>query len=555
MTDYNPYNNIPVGVGDKLGMSIVVSTKPTFGMFTSNTTVIENVTDPPSEDAMRLPEQYVGLVGRLDFPLMDDGKSLCFVGPDGSGRRSLSIAIATVNGRAHKVISYNSFHDKYVGETERRINDTIATNKRAGILTIFTDIPKPTNDGALSSIVNNVINALKKHNKGDVWVVDSEFRITTFQRIDLSHGTLQQLMDWSFYYFRDPTIGIELSHLRLLPVHFTGISPRLERQRILERIYAKLLSNDLVKRDGELTVRDWHTLLSSRLGQLRECVRKRVWEARNGPGYLFHGAPGSGKTHTYHVLIGGASVRHGTSVGAMEEAKQLYQIYGLEAPLYIVLLDEFEQLVSETHPDSMRDRILGIFGSERDSPRNLIVIATTNKPLERISAAVWRRQRLEPIELTYATPEEMEIYAPGFPYMEKIQFVSIVELSKVRVEERVPLFLRSLDLPYIERSKTDDEIRQLIPEDFIDKALKIRQTTRDGCTGVYVIDVRQRGLLAQCFDVIKEGYECITRLRAYRLIEQQPLCLVVIRQEEIPTVDYIPRNCCVVAVKVQLLEL
>ncbi len=537
-------------MGDVVSMSKVVDVIPPFSVFGRNTTVVENVDMPPNYDNCVLPTTYVGLIGRLSQTLTYDGKRLCIVGPEGSGRKSFAIAIAELNNKKHRLVSYTEFHDKYVGETESKINKTLAKNRSEGYISIFTDIPHAHGDGVLTSIVQNVLRKLETTK--DVWVIDTECRLQSFQRIDLSFGSPEQLMDWAIYYFQDPTIGLELSRLRILPSHMAGIPKHYSRSQILETIYSKLLSNELVKREGELTIDDWEPLLDSKLSQMRKCVRQSIWDGRNAPGYLFHGAPGSGKTHAYHTLVSGTRVRRGESVESMEEAKKLYRVYGNKAPLYIVLLDEFERLVSETHPESMRHRILAIFGTERDTPPNLKVIATTNTGLDRISPAVWRSQRLVPIEMTFVTPEEMEQYAPGIPFMDKIQFVSIIELSKVPHEERVAKFLTSLDLPIPSRVLTDDDVRRMIPESFVDKAIKLREKTREGCDRVYVVDVRQKGLLKDCFDVVREGLDCINRLRVYRLLDIKPLCLVIIKQEEIPLVDYIPPCCCIIAVEVMV---
>ena len=548
--DYSILNGRIINVGDVVSATSVVDVIPPFSVFSGNTTVVVNVDMSPNYDNCILPVAYIGLIGRIKQTLTYDGKKLCIVGPEGSGRKSFAIAIAELNNKRYRLVSYTEFHDKYVGETESKISKTLSKNRSEGYLSIFTDIPQSNGDGALASIVQNVLRKLETTK--DVWVIDTEYRLQSYQRIDLSFGSPEQLIDWSIYYFQDPTIGLELSRLRILPSHMAGIPKHFTRNQILETIYSKLLSNELVKREGELTIDDWEDLLECKLSQMRKCVRRAIWDGRNAPGYLFHGAPGSGKTHAYHTLVSGTRVRRGESVESMEEAKKLYRVYGNKAPLYIVLLDEFERLVSETHPDSMRHRILAIFGTERDTPPNLKVIATTNTGLDRISPAIWRSQRLVPVEMTFVTPEEMEQYAPGIPFMEKIQFVSIIELSKVPNEERVAKFLSSLDLPIPTRVLTDDDVRSSIPESFVDKAIKLRDQICKGCDRVYIVDVRQKGLLKECFDVVREGLDSINRLRVYRLLDIRPLCLVIIKQDEIPLVDYIPPYCCIVAVEVMV---
>lgn len=516
---------------------------------------------PSAQISFTLPDKYVGLIGRHRYAATDIRKGLVFCGPDGSGRRSLATAIAALHGLGVVIINFAKFVTKWVGETETTMLKAIQSNTDAGKVTLLVGMPEDAGE-TTTAIVNSVYTSI--NDKLFVWPIlqSKPSKLSSYNVINLGYGTHDEVRDWCRWYFRDEHLASQLTKLRILPSLLSGI--RCPQEKVVNEVKRRVLGDRLAPKLGELRMNEWEAYFLEHLPLMREPCRKKLWRARNEPGVLFYGTGGSGKSYAYHILARSGRVRTGDTIDSLREAKFVWEMYGEESPMYLIFYDECNKMFAEVPSvgpsagsSSQREDFLQLIGSA-DSPHNVFIVATTNVPLDQISAPIWRTERLVPIELGCVTEEEFREYKLPFRWIEGISFAALMKIIEQETrEEQILEFYKSLDLKYLDHVLTDEEAASAIksyPKDIRQTVLKIRGDVLERKNQVIRIPLHLRDPLQAVFDVTLVGKDCVKRLAAYSMLEEVPLALILIKESDVPEIQSLPEGVCMCVVRVEVTE-
>lgn len=398
----------------------------------------------------------IGGVGRSDLLLSiphDSCLQIQIVGPVGSGRKSLGLAIAARFGYMGKLINAAEEPSKWLGEWEKNIIAKVKAATAQGKMPVVYGLTySPTStDSTHRQVMVNALNGVA--NVYPIVVVSERplKELSAFINVMVCAGDFDAIREWLEFYHGSVSglnldyIAMRLESQTVYPSAIASATGTTDLD-LLNSVRANTLTDlSLAPVPGELLSTDFVNHINALAPQIRPTVRDAIIDNINdltvmSPGVFFYGPPGTGKTYFASVTLnqdaGFGLPRYRTGIGAIREAIEMWTKYGSDSPMYIILLDECEAVF-----DNYREFLLQCMGNET-SPRNFYIVATTNKSIEDmgkprhsgdedkslIMCAMWRSDRLLALHKGFATCEEFAAVLPSVPFVPHVSYQNLLKL-------------------------------------------------------------------------------------------------------------------------------
>ena len=232
-------------------------------------------------------------------------------------------------------------------------------------------------------------------------------------------------------------------------IHIASLQPRASIVREETRIQYKKVKTAEMKEASSLKEEGIEEVHWDDIGGLKEAKREiqdNIIDVINDPeffeemgisperGFLFHGAPGVGKTLIAKAIATECKINFISESGAKLKSKwfgeseknirEVFEKARKNAPC-ILCFDEIDDIVPQRSGDSLTNSLVNQFLAEMDgirSLKNVFVIGTTNRE-DRVDKALTRSGRFYPIEI-------------GFPTKEERKEIFLIHLKKKRYKGR-----------------------------------------------------------------------------------------------------------------------
>ncbi len=265
-------------------------------------------------------------------------------------------------------------------------------------------------------------------------------------------------------------------------------------------------------------------------------------------------------THnSYIAKILGTGCRYREGLPYLHEAQELWRVYGDDAPMYVILLDECEKMLSEEGDKAVFLRMTGT----TDSPRNLCIIATTNSSINSIPGAIWRHGRLKPLELPSCTAKEITEYAPKFKWVDNIPFTTLIAISQACNDKNARmLYFDSLRLPQVVPMTRDERMKWLenVPEQHsikVNKMINLSYAFLDMTEDCSCLSIppNYTRYVDMMYDSTFRGATVIPRLFAYDMLTPKPMLAVYIEHEDLNSIHSVPAWVTLIHVKMKMIDI
>ena len=412
--------------------------------------------------------------------------------------------ILSLVNRTHKKIFLPSLLDKYIGESQKKLNELIEECNNEGSVMICNGFNDLGDSSTMSSIISGMRDSICKMPTVIVISKEREPSFSHFKVVELhslSPFDIERLFFAKFNENCDQKVLKSLLSLDVFSFHIITAESELDT---LNKVRRSMLPSYIpMPQSNEIRCDQREIFIQMVSIDARKSIQKALHNAlQSSPGICIWGPPGTGKTHLARQITRGTRMMTDTS--AIDVAQHLFRVYQEKSPIVTMLLDEGEQYVA-----NQRSTILSSIGQVPIQP-NLIIILTTNKHPSQLDPALTRTGRLSQIEVGFITRDEWKLSIPYSPY---VSFIGHIQAQKSNDQVVSILSANALPLP--------------------EKSVKVVHT-KDWEGGViYKGDSRHLHKIQAEFNVIIRGECSFERLSLYQMLQDKCRVLWIIFQTDV----------------------